>query len=299
MDLYKTKKIINIPKTFIYITKKNSTLDLLKKKKNSMLNKIYHLSINPYLMATVIIIGLIGLLIFTIFIIYLLIDSVYQPKTGQIKSNIILDLICPVVLILFPTITIILIKPSEILLYQKCGYVMICHINIIIPLLYLWATHRNWDGENKIILSNILLSLAITIVYPFFGGLYISYIRYIRLHDNIDISIYFNDTIIGIIIFSLFVWRYTFVWFRLILWSIMDIKLFFWNNFKNFIYNIHIKILNYDFYHNLFLKIYKLSFIIVSYLTKNPFIYNINSIPFSQKVISILAHQQYYYGLVL
>ena len=117
-----------------------------------ILNKIYQLSVNPYLMAVVIIIGLIGIIIFTLFIIYLLIDSTYQPKTGQIKSSIILDFILPIILILFPTITIILIKPSELLLYQKYGYIMISHIIIIIPLLYLWATHRNWDGENKIIL---------------------------------------------------------------------------------------------------------------------------------------------------
>jgi len=166
---------------------------------------------------------------------------------------------------------------NTVSLIEKFGYIIIVHIFILIPIMYFWSHNRNWQQEmssyNSWSSPTLYLDLTIALIYPIVFAIYISCIRYLRLGSTLDLKLYFTSNIFIIIGILLFMLPYVFAWFILLMKLILQVKRCLWDSFYKLILSFFVYILKYRLVFFVFKCLYELSFLWVSFLIHDAFIY--------------------------
>lgn len=107
-----------------------------------MLNNVYVLIktqflINFWITLPVFIICFLSIIYIIVMLLLLIIDDLYRANNQQYSFNLFLDYIIPLIVISTPTIIFILLNPKSIIGMQRFGYIIVIHIGIILPLIYL------------------------------------------------------------------------------------------------------------------------------------------------------------------
>lgn len=123
---------------------------------------------------------------------------------------------------------------------------------------------------------NYNFGLYITLVTCFLSttfSCYLYLVRYIRLGNDLDLSLIYDKfctpTTINFCIFILFTWPFFLTWFRLIFREFLHIRLLFNNIFHNILHIVHIHYLRYTAYFKFMEYVYKLSVIWTYIVLKN------------------------------
>jgi len=217
-------------------------------------------------------------LFFMIMVLFL--DLTYRPQSKQYPFNIILDRIMPCIILIIPTFLILNLNINkETTWLQKFGYIIIIHCFIIIPLFYYWSKHRHWDMYNNNITfktwnsPKLYLDLSVAIIYPAFWGFLFSYLRYIRLGNELDLTKYFNSSLINTIIVLVFLWPYVSFWFFTLIKLFLELKKFLWQEFSNIAISIMFILLRSKLIFKILEKFFQLSFLWITFVICNIFIY--------------------------
>lgn len=240
----------------------------------------------PIITTISLIIFLISFSVMFIMIIILLLDRFYRPDIPQYPYNIILDRIMPIILLILPTVFIFVFTRDvkALTLQTRFVLIIIIHLSIIIPIFHYWSNLRSWTIEklpngNFITLDNPLLykQIAIAILYPAIWGLYFTLLRYLRLGIVIDINKYLVYLSKDWIIILIFLLPFYTIWLKMVIWRFLDLRYWLWYELSKLLYAIHIYFLRYKGYFKLFENLYKLAFILGSYVSLNPDVYPQNT----------------------
>lgn len=215
-----------------------------------------------------------------LFTLLCMLDSIYRPNIPQYSFNKILDIICPILIIISPTIIILLLNTETFPFIKKVFFIIVIHVLIIIPVIYLWSKNRNWpvfDGRSDWKNPAILLNLSIALIYPLFWIILISLLRYLRLGYSINfLELIFSVNLTFIpylILISITFWPYFSIGFFLLIKTIITIRSYFWAEFYKFLKGFHIYALRFNFYFKVSEILYKISFLIFTYIINHPLIY--------------------------
>lgn len=258
-----------------------------------IINSLKHLSgINVWITIFLLIIVFISVLSMCLYCLILFLDGTYRPNTPQFPYNIIADRILPILFISSPIMLILYLNPDNITWFEKFSYMLILHCFLLIPIMYFWSKQRNWYSDNEKISykkwssPRIYLDFVIAIVYPTFWGFYLHVVRYLHLGNVLDITKYINYTTTNMIILSVFLGPFIYLWVVIIIRLFIQIKTFLWTTFSNFMISIILFLLRYKIIFFFLEKIYQLSFFGITFIICDPYIYKTKS--FIRKKIHLL-----------
>jgi hypothetical protein len=172
---------------------------------------------------------------------------------------------------------------------EKFGGILFIHIFIIVPIIYIWSKNRNWETfESKNIKTwkqpLIILQVSIAVIYPLLWGIYFNILKILRLNKTLDLSLLFSIINYDICISLFFMWPFFSVWLKFFIWKFLDFRNILWFELKKIILTFHIFFLKYTIYFKIMEKLWKLSFLFLSYVNLDAIVYPIpNNF---QKIIS-------------
>lgn len=217
------------------------------------------------------------LTIFFIFItsIALFFDLFYKYKL-RIPHNFLLDHMIPIIACLSPTGLILLLSPDYVTWIEKFGFIIISHIFILIPLMYFWFI----NSQKKLLTNNykhhrvfgsprFYLDITIAIIYPAVWGFFLYFLRYLRLGNEINITNYLNDTNMPMFI----LWPFILIGLFYGIKQVSILKSFLWEEFSNLIVSLSLYLIQYKIFFNLFEKLYQVSFLWITFVICDPYIY--------------------------
>lgn len=246
-----------------------------------------------YFQIIILIIFFISIFLLFLFIILLLLDTLYRPAIDQYPLNFFLNRLCPLIIILSPTLFMYYLDPEIFSFIEKFLILIIIHLLIIIPIMYFWSKHRNWPSmkKNNWKSPSIFLHISISIIYPAIFGILFTILRYWRMGNVIDLSFIFEDKLFLfiLILFITIILEYIYVYFLIIFSIINKIRNYFWEECLKVLKGLHIMLLRYNIYFKLMEILYKICFIIFTYIINHPQIY----IKTSKSSLRIFLHRLY------
>jgi hypothetical protein len=216
---------------------------------------IYLVYTNPIIKVVLITLTGLFIILFLVFSFYCILDSLYRPNYPQYPYNVFFDRLLPSLILIFPSICVCLYIPN---LVTRFTFLLFLH-SLIIFLFHYWSKFRNWEHENLNTWHSpkIFKQLSIALIYPYVFGFYLLFLKYLSMgtYRNVDFE---NISWESVLIFFLALPN-MFVWLKLGLDYIKGFRLWLWNDFVNFCYSIHIKLLYYNLYFKLLERIFKSS----------------------------------------
>lgn len=267
---------------------------------------LYNTILNNSLLLVFVIFLFILACIVLIFIIILgLLDSIYRPNIAQYPFNLFIDKICPLIIIISPTIIIFYLSPIILSLLEKSIIIIIIQLCICIPLMYLWSKTRNWEEDNasyKIYWNSPLLYLNLQIIILYISCFFflISVLRYLRL--GTDILVYPNfilDILQNPLIFSLTMTPFTIGWLIVLINKVSNLRKKCWLNVVDFIHSIHIKLLRYYLYFKFMELFYKICFIWFTFIINENIIYVKRNFRFFRKILHYAYIKAWYINIII
>ena len=214
-----------------------------------------------FIQLSVLLFFLFSILVLILIVIIILLDNAYRPDVPQYPFNFFLDRFIPLLALFLPLTIVLFLCPFNISWLEGFLLLIFIHCFILIPLFYYWSNLRSWvvlDDSNYLSWNHPSLyrHIAIALVYPAIWGIYLSFSRYLRLGSSVDVSNIIT-TIDPSWIIILFCFPFFSIWFRLILWSLLDVRDHLWFAVSSLYYSIHLQALQYKLYFSMSEKLFK------------------------------------------
>ena len=170
-------------------------------------------------------------------------------------------------ILLLPLLLFILKYP----LYNTFFMIIIWHILITLPLLYLISFKNKWDKKDNMQFQHpyFIFTTATGIIYPLCWGLFLSLSRYIRLGSTVNLFSYI-EIWRDYFILSIFLFPLILIWGRLLILFLLTIRKILWKYTESFIFTIHLWALQYYDYFFVCKVLHKIHFVIYDFIFQYP-----------------------------
>ncbi len=184
-------------------------------------------------------------------------------------------------------------KLTDIILTAFIYIIFIC-----IPSIYFssnWAKDLNISKEIR-----YLLVFAYACGYILLNIIYVYIIRYMRLGNDIDLSVLINykNIDLNILILVILLSPYLYIWIFMFIQKLMQLRWAIWDQIEARLYFLHLYWLRYDKYFYMMEKLYKISYAWISFICRHPEVHGDNGDRTKNK-FRIMIHYCYLYPFIL